>query len=130
MDEMWRPMRIEGAGLVDKLDEITRLNRADGVGNIFITHSLKDMQSMTSAADNMKARGFAERSGIVVTAGLAKEDLRALSEIKRMSEIEISTVAGWSTPPWLAPADGQGPGDGPDAPRASSMSREGPRQAR
>jgi len=99
MDEMWRPMRIEGAGLVDKLDEITRLNRNDGVGNIFITHSLKDMQSMASAADNMKARGFAERSGIVVTAGLAKEDLRALSEVKRMSEIEITTVAGWSTPP-------------------------------
>lgn len=99
MDEMWRPMRIEGAGLVDKLDEITRLNRNDGVGNIFITHSLKDLQSMASAADNMKARGFAERSGIVVTAGLAKEDLRALSEVKRMSEIEITTVAGWSTPP-------------------------------
>ncbi len=99
MDEMWRPMRIEGAGLVDKLDEITRLNRNDGVGNIFITHSLKDMQSMSSAADNMKARGFAERSGIVVTAGLAKEDLRALSEVKRMSEVEINTVAGWSTPP-------------------------------
>jgi len=99
MDEMWRPMRIEGAGLVDKLDEITRLNRNEGVGNIFITHSLKDMQSMSSAADNMKARGFAERSGIVVTAGLAKEDLRALSEVKRMSEVEINTVAGWSTPP-------------------------------
>ncbi len=99
MDEMWRPMRIEGAGLVDKLDEITRLNRNDGVGNIFITHSLKDMQSMVSPADNMKARGFAERSGIVVTAGLAKEDLRALSEVKRMSEVEINTVAGWSTPP-------------------------------
>jgi len=103
MDEMWRPMRLEGAGLVDKLDSITRLNRNDGVGNIFITHSLKDMESMTSAADSVKARGFAERSGIVVTAGLAKEDLRALSEVKRMSEIEINTVAGWSTPPgWRA----------------------------
>ena len=95
-------MRLEGAGLVDKADSITRLNRNDGVGNIFITHSLRDMQSMSSEADNMKARGFAERSGIVVTAGLAKEDLRALSEVKRMSEIEINTVAGWSTPPGLA----------------------------
>jgi hypothetical protein len=103
MDEMWRPMRLEGAGLVDKLDSITRLQRNDGVGNIYVTHSLKDHESMTSEADRMKARGFAERSGIVVTAGLAKEDLRALSEIKRMSEIEINTVAGWSTPPgWRA----------------------------
>jgi hypothetical protein len=53
---------------------------------------------MSTAADNMKARGFAERSGIIVTAGLAKEDLLALSEVKRMSDVEIATVAGWSTP--------------------------------
>ncbi len=98
MDEMWEPLRIEGAGLVDKLDGLTRLNRNDGVGNIFITHSLKDMESMASPADVKKARGFAERSSIVVTAGLAKEDLRALSEVKRMSEVEIATVASWSTP--------------------------------
>lgn len=103
LDEMWRAMRLEGAGLVDKADSITRLNRNDGVGNLFITHSLRDMQSMTSDADNMKARGFAERSGIVVTAGLAKEDLRALSEVKRMSEVEIATVASWSTPPGWRP---------------------------
>ena len=99
LDEMWRAMRLEGAGLVDKADSITRLNRAEGVSNLFITHSLRDMQSMSSEADNLKARGFAERSGIVVTAGLAKEDLLALSEVKRMSEVEMATVAGWSTPP-------------------------------
>lgn len=99
MDEMWRPMRIQGAGLVDKLDAITRLNRSEGVGHIFITHSLKDMESMDSAADAKKARGFVERSAIIVTAGLAREDLRALSDVRHMSEVEISTVAGWSTPP-------------------------------
>lgn len=103
MDEMWRPMRLEGAGLVDKLDSITRLQRNDGTGNIFITHSLKDMESMSNQADNIKARGFAERSGIVVTAGLAKEDLHSLSEVKRMSDVEIETVAGWSTPPGWRP---------------------------
>ncbi|MFS3130636.1 ATP/GTP-binding protein [Nocardioides sp. Bht2] len=103
MDEMWRPMRLSGARLVDKLDAITRLNRNDGSGNIFITHSLKDYESMESAADNVKARGFAERSGIVVTAGLAEPDLRELSKIKRLSEKEISTVSGWATPPgWQA----------------------------
>lgn len=97
-DEMWQAMRLSGAGLVDKFDGLTRLNRNEGVGNIFITHSPKDMESMGSAAENMKARGFAERSGIVVTAGLAKPDLRALSEIKRMSEVEIAAVSSWSTP--------------------------------
>lgn len=103
MDEMWRAMRLPGANLVDKLDSITRLNRNDGMGNIFITHSLKDFSSMSSEADNVKARGFAERSGIVVSAGLAEPDLRELSRIKRLSEREIATVASWATPPgWQA----------------------------
>jgi hypothetical protein len=103
LDEMWRAMRLEGAGLVEKADSITRLNRNDGVGNLFITHSLRDMSSMVTEADNVKARGFAERSGIVVTAGLAKEDLHALSEVKRLSDVEIAAVSSWSTPPgWRA----------------------------
>lgn len=98
MDEMWRAMRLPGAGLVDKLDAITRLNRNDGIGNIFVTHSLKDYSSLAEGADVAKAKGFAERSGIVVTAGLAEPDLRELSTVKRLSEREIATVASWSTP--------------------------------
>ncbi len=103
MDEMWRPMRLEGAGLVDKLDSITRLNRNEGVGHIFVTHSPKDMESMSSSADVRKAQGFAERSGIVVTAALAEDDLRSLSRVKKMTEQEIDLVSSWSTPPgWQA----------------------------
>jgi hypothetical protein len=103
IDEMWRPMRLAGAGLVDKLDAITRLNRSEGVGHIFITHTLKDLESMDSAAETRKAKGFAERSAITVTAGLAREDLRALSDIRRLSAAEIDTVASWSTPPGWRP---------------------------
>jgi hypothetical protein len=98
LDEMWKAMRLRDAGLVEKLDGITRLNRNDGVGNMFITHSLKDYTSLESEADQQKALGFAERSGVVVTAGLAEPDLRELSTIKRLSEREIATVAAWSTP--------------------------------
>lgn len=98
MDEMWRVMRLQGANLVEKADGITRLQRNDGAGNIFITHSMKDFSSMASEAENMKARGFAERSGIIVTAGLAVPDLRELSKVKRLSEKEISTVSSWATP--------------------------------
>src|SRR3954469_13325162 len=54
LDEMWRAMRLDGAGLVDKADSITRLNGAEGGGNLFLTHSLRDMQSMSSEADNLK----------------------------------------------------------------------------
>lgn len=108
MDEMWRAMRLPDAGLVEKADSVTRLNRNDGVAHMFITHSLRDLESMSNAADNQKARGFAERSGIVVTAGLAREDLYALSEVRRMSQIEIDTVSGWSTPPGWRPRNVRG----------------------
>jgi len=57
LDELWRPMRLEGAGLVDKVDSFVRLNRADGVGNIFVTHALLDLEAMSSEADNRKAPG-------------------------------------------------------------------------
>lgn len=103
IDEMWRPMRLAGAGLVDKLDAITRLNRSEGVGHIFITHTLKDLESMDSAAETRKAKGFAERSAITVCAGLSREDLRALSDVRRLSAAEIDTVASWSTPPGWRP---------------------------
>lgn len=104
LDEIWRGMRLDGAGLVDAMDSMTRLNRNDGIGNTFVMHSLKDPESLASAADVKKAQGFAERSGIVVTAALTEEDLRSLSNIKRMSEKEIRTVSSWSTPPgWQAP---------------------------
>ena len=65
-----------------------------------------------------KARGFIERSPIVVTAALAREDLHALSAIRKLSATEIDTVAGWSTPPgWhTRPAGtGHGPGGQADA---------------
>ena len=92
-------MRIEGAGLVDKLDGITRLNRNEGVGNIYISHTPKDQESMASRADAMKAKGFTERAGIVATAGLSRDDLESLSRIKPMSDVEIETVSRWNTPP-------------------------------
>jgi hypothetical protein len=98
MDEMWRPLRLAGAGLVDRLDAITRLNRAEGVGHIFITHSLKDLESTESAADAAKARGFLERSAITVLAGLGRDDLAAVSRTRHLTPAEIDTVASWSTP--------------------------------
>jgi hypothetical protein len=110
MDEMWRPLRLAGAGLVDRLDEITRLNRAEGVGHLFITHSLKDLESTDSAADAAKARGFLERSAITVLAGLGRDDLEAVSRTRHLTPAEVDLVAGWSTPPSWPAASGSDDG--------------------
>ncbi|MBV9820855.1 MAG: hypothetical protein JO144_01320, partial [Actinobacteria bacterium] len=61
-----------------------------------------------------KAQGFAERSGIILTAALTREDLHALSAIRRLSQVEIDTVASWATPPgWdTEPAGGDRPDGG------------------
>lgn len=103
LDELWRPLRI-GAGLPDRMDAITRLNRSLGVGQIMLTHTLKDMESMASEADRTKARGFAERAGMVLTAGLPRRELRDLSDVVPLSALEVNMVAGWNTPAsWRPP---------------------------
>lgn len=102
LDEMWRPLRI-GAGLPDRMDALTRLNRADGVGQAFIIHTLKDLQSMSNPEDKLKAMGFAERSGMIITAGLARSDLALLAQISPLSTREIDMVSRWRTPPSWVP---------------------------
>jgi len=103
MDELWRPLRI-GAGLPDRMDAITRLNRSLGVGQIMLTHTLKDMESMANEADRVKARGFAERAGMIITAALPRRELKALSDVVHLTEPEIAMVSGWNTPKsWRPP---------------------------
>ncbi len=116
MDEMWRPMGLPGVGLVDRMNSLTRLNREDGVSYIFISHSMKDLESMESAADVQKARGFVERAQIVATFALGADDLEALSRVKKLSAAEIATVAGWSTPPGWEPQMIKNPHTGEEKP--------------
>lgn len=103
LDELWRPLRI-GAGLTDRLDDITRLNRTLGIGQLMLTHTLRDMESMASEADRVKARGFVERAGMVITAGLARRELLELSAVVPLSAPEIDMVSRWNTPAsWTPP---------------------------
>lgn len=50
LDELWRALR-SSPGLVDRVDALTRLNRAHGVGQVMITHSLKDLDALPEPAD-------------------------------------------------------------------------------
>ena len=97
MDELWRALR--GApGLVEYADSLTRLNRAKGMGTIMITHSLADLDALTTEAERAKARGFAERCAITVMGGLPPRELARVHEITPLTGPEHELVTSWSAP--------------------------------
>jgi len=105
LDELWRPLRAAG-GLVDRIDAITRLNRTWGLGQAMITHTLKDLEAVDSAADRAKARGFAERAGMVACFGLPRSELGDLDQITGLSRREVDLITSWSSPAgWGGGAD-------------------------
>jgi hypothetical protein len=110
LDELWRALR--GApGLVEHADALTRLNRAKGMAHIMITHSLADLDALTTPHDRAKARGFADRSAITVLAGLPPRELARVAEITPLTGPERALVASWSAPDsWLPGARHPGRG--------------------
>jgi hypothetical protein len=95
-DELWRPME---AGLVSDVNELTRLNRTRGVGQVLITHSTADMKTSGVDADIQKARGFIERAGCVVCFGLPTQELDELDDIVHFTQREKALITSWSSPP-------------------------------
>ena len=98
VDELHRPLKA-GAGMVERTDSTTRLNRQGGYGTIYCTHTMSDLV-LADPADTAKARGFVERSGIVVCGGLPRKEMdELLTPVVPMGEAEINLVAGWQDPP-------------------------------
>lgn len=106
MDEIWRALRA-GAGMVDRFDALTRLNRAAGTGQIMITHTMKDLESLASEEDRSKARGFVERAGAVVCGGLPGTEMEALTKAVTLSQVEQTMLTSWQDPPSWDGATGQ-----------------------
>lgn len=105
LDELWRPLRA-ASGIVDRIDALTRLNRTLGLGDAKITHTLKDAEALGTNADRAKARGFVERAGMVVCAGLPQAEMEELGRVVGLSRREIELVSSWSSPPgWGAAGD-------------------------
>ncbi|MFE6526705.1 ATP/GTP-binding protein [Streptomyces sp. NPDC057794] len=98
LDELWRPLRA-ASGIVDRIDALTRLNRSLGLGDAKITHTLKDAEALGTDADRAKARGFVERAGMVVCAGLPRAEMEDLGKVVGLSRREIELVSSWSSPP-------------------------------
>jgi hypothetical protein len=98
LDELWRALRA-GEGMVDRVDALTRLNRSVGVGQVMISHTMTDLLALPAEEDRMKARGFVERSGMVICAGLPASEMPLLTAAIRLSMQEQQKLISWQDPP-------------------------------
>jgi hypothetical protein len=84
--------------MVDRVDALTRLNRQRGVGVAMISHTMSDLQALPDEDDRMKARGFVERSGMVVCGGLPERELSMLARVVAFSRAEQAMLVSWQDP--------------------------------
>lgn len=106
LDELHQALKA-GPGLVDRVDYLTRLNRTTGVALAMITHTLKDLLSLPLEEDRVKARGFVERAGYVVTGGVPLAEIPLLGQVCDLSRAEQTLLAGWQDPPAWDPKSGR-----------------------
>ena len=97
LDELWRALRV-GQGMVDRVDALTRLNRQRGVGLAMISHTMSDLLSLPNESDRMKARGFVERSGMVIAGGLPGAEMPMLTSAVPLSRAEQELLTSWQAP--------------------------------
>jgi hypothetical protein len=106
LDELWRALRA-GRGMVDRVDALTRLNRQRGVGMAMISHTMSDLLALPTQEDRAKARGFVERSGMVICGGLPSAEMPQLTAAVPLSRAEQDLLIGWQDPPAWDPATGR-----------------------
>ncbi len=113
LDELWQALRV-GHGMADRVDALTRLNRNEGVGQLMISHTMKDLESLASEEDRAKARGFVERAAIKILGGLPASEMPWLSQVMAMSQTEQEILTSWQDPAPLSRRGEQGvpPGRG------------------
>ncbi len=98
LDELWRVLAA-GPGMVDRINTLGRTNRQEGVGQIAITHTMADLNALQAEHDRAKARGFIERSALLMLGGLPRHELDTIDDtIVRLSQAEKTLVASWNTP--------------------------------
>jgi len=105
LDELWRALRA-GRGMVDRVDALTRLNRQGGVGQAMVSHTMSDLMSLPTAEDRAKARGFVERSGMVICGGLPSAEMPMLRSVVGFTRAEEDLLVSWQDPPAWDPDAG------------------------
>lgn len=97
LDELWRALRA-GSEMVNRIDALTRLNRQDGVGQAMITHTMSDLEALPTQSERDTARGFVERSGMVITGALPRAEMKKLRQAITVSEAEATRLVSWADP--------------------------------
>lgn len=100
LDEMWQVLRA-GVGMVDRVDELTRLNRNIGTALLMCTHTVSDLISLPRKEDRVTAQGFIERAAALIVGALPRKEMARLADIKPFTDTEINDITSWSSPPAL-----------------------------
>ncbi|MCX4098338.1 hypothetical protein [Nocardia sp. alder85J] len=97
MDEIWR---VLGAGehMIDRVDALTRLNRALGTGLIMCSHTIKDLASFESPASGHKALGFLERARAKIIGPVPPDEVERLRAVVSFSDTEKMLLTSWAAP--------------------------------
>ncbi|MFE3259099.1 hypothetical protein [Nocardia sp. NPDC059229] len=97
MDELWQVLGL-GDFMVDRVDELTRLQRGIATSLIMISHTIKDLQSLGSEAAIAKALGFLERARAKIFGALPAEEIARLDSTVPFTAAEEEMVTSWSAP--------------------------------
>ncbi|MCP2315892.1 AAA-like domain-containing protein [Nocardia amikacinitolerans] len=97
MDELWQVLGL-GDFMVDRVDELTRLQRGLATALIMISHTIKDLQALGSEAAIAKALGFLERARAKIFGALPAEEVKRLDSTVPFTSAEEEMVTGWSAP--------------------------------
>ncbi|GAA1083319.1 hypothetical protein [Tsukamurella spumae] len=107
MDELARVLST-GGGVVDRVDELTRVQRTIGVATTMITHTIKDLGAFDSTAERAKALGFIERARAKVYGPIPPDEVSRLESVTKFTRKEAGQLSEW--------ASGTNPIDDPAAP--------------
>ncbi|WP_328811816.1 hypothetical protein [Rhodococcus sp. NBC_00294] len=97
LDELWRVL-AGGSQMVLRVDQLTRLTRTMGTALLMITHTVADLETLATAVDISRAKGFIERAGAVIVGGLPTQEMGKLDGIIPFTQQDRDLVSSWSTP--------------------------------
>jgi hypothetical protein len=81
--------------MVDRVDEVTRLNRTMGLAQILCSHGMDDLKVHNEEA-TAKAWGFVRRSEIVYLGGLNPGEMGNLEEVFALTRSEQDMLTDWA----------------------------------